>query len=222
MAGKLTNSPRRARYASRGEILENALAGVSGKSPGSVAGFFPGRATRASMSWVTSGSAGPPSGPENFSPWYWAGLWLAVRFIAPSHFRRRISWAMAGVGAAPSQSNTPTPCARKTSAAVRANSSEKKRLSYPTISVGEEFWLRTCSAMAATARRTFPKVNSSAITARQPEVPKWTGLTVICLARRAIVSWRAEEEKGGASAASRKKERDDGQSRGFNNLRHAT
>jgi len=36
-------------------------------------------ATRASMSWVTSGRAGPASEEENFSPWYCAGLWLAVK-----------------------------------------------------------------------------------------------------------------------------------------------
>ena len=63
------------------------------------------------------------------------------------------------------------PCSRKISAAARVNSSAKNRVSWPTISVGFALRLRTCSAMAAAARRTFANVKSSAMIARQPDVP---------------------------------------------------
>jgi len=44
-------------------------------------------------------------------------------------------------------------------------------VSWPIINVGFALRLRTCSAMAAAAKRTFAKVKSSAMIARQPEVP---------------------------------------------------
>lgn len=64
------------------------------------------------------------------------------------------------------------PWACKTCAEVRANSGEKNRVSYPITSVGDFVCARTCWATAADARRTPPNVKSSAITPRQPEVPK--------------------------------------------------
>src|ERR1700735_5270851 len=45
-------------------------------------------------------------------------------------------------------------------------------MSYPTTTVGDFVCAGTCSATAADARRTPAKVKSSAITPRQPEVPK--------------------------------------------------
>ena len=50
-----------------------------------------------------------------------------------------------GVGVASLQTSGCTPCAVSTMAAVRANSSEKNRVSCATSNVGFGFWLRTCS-----------------------------------------------------------------------------
>src|ERR1700691_1693024 len=72
------------------------------------------------------------------------------------------------------------PFFRSTPAEVRANSEEKKRVSWPTTSLGFFFCALTCPAMAAEARRTPAKVKSSAMTPRQPEVPKWIVCFVTC------------------------------------------
>ena len=77
-----------------------------------------------------------------------------------------------GVGVGFSQISGRTPRSASTTAAVRANSSAKNRVSCATSSVGFG-WLfaSTWSATAATAIRTRGNVKSSAIIPRHPEVP---------------------------------------------------
>src|SRR5579863_7711216 len=65
------------------------------------------------------------------------------------------------------------PFLRRTVAAVRANSGEKKRVSWPTMIFGDFLVAQTWPATAVEARRTPEKVKSSAMMPRQPEVPKW-------------------------------------------------
>jgi len=93
------------------------------------------------------------------------------------------------------------PFSRSTPAEVRANSEEKKRVSCPTTSLG--FFLRalTCPAIAAEARRTPAKVKSSAMTPRQPEVPKW----IVCLVTGdyCILAHELKSRKNGASRKSK-------------------
>ena len=88
------------------------------------------------MSLVISGSAGPPSGPENFRPLYSAGLWLAVMLTPPSSLLWMMAWASTGSASAPGRKRSRQPFFRSTPAAVRANSGEKKRVSWPTMSLG--------------------------------------------------------------------------------------
>ncbi len=81
--------------------------------------------------------------------------------------------ATAGVGMGPGARTTGTPRDASSSAAARAKPSDWKRVSWPTNTPRSERpdairW----EAMAAATRRTPAKVNSSAMTARQPEVPK--------------------------------------------------
>src|ERR1700691_4543809 len=95
------------------------------------------------------------------------------------------------------------PFFRSTPAEVRANSEEKKRVSWPTTSLGFFFCALTCPAMAAEARRTPAKVKSSAMTPRQPEVPKWIVCFVTgdyCILARELKSGKngaSGKEKGG-------------------------
>src|SRR5271154_937318 len=159
-------------------------------------------AARFSMSLVIAGRAGPPSGPENFRPLYSAGLWLAVMLTPPSYLLWMIAWASTGVGVGSGQKTIAHPFFRSTPAAVRANSGEKKRVSCPTTSFGFFFSAETCPAMAAEARRTPPKVKSSAITPRQPEVPKW----IVCFVTGDYCIL-ARELKSRKNSASRKSQR---------------
>src|SRR6202161_3659899 len=152
------------------------------------------------MSLVMSGKAGPPSGAENFRPLYSAGLWLAVMLTPPSYLLWMMAWASTGVGVGSGQKTMPQPFFRSTPAAVRANSGEKKRVSWPTTSLGFLFGAQTCPAMAAEARRTPPKVKSSAITPRHPEVPKW----IVCFVTGdyCILARELKSRKNGASRKS--------------------
>ena len=97
--------------------------------------------------------------------------------------------------------NDPQPFFRSTLAAVRANSGEKKRVSWPTTTLGFFFCAQTCPAMAAEARRTPAKVKSSAMTPRQPEVPKW----IVCFVTGdyCIVARERKSRKNGASRKSK-------------------
>jgi hypothetical protein len=76
------------------------------------------------------------------------------------------------------------PFARSTDAAERANSGEKKRVSFPTTIVGFGLSALECPAIAAAARRTPENVNVSAMTPRQPEVPN-----LICVLVTASYGW---------------------------------
>src|SRR5438128_1279136 len=82
----------------------------------------------------------------------------------------------------------------------RANSSEKKRVSWATSSVERGLRLKMCSAMAATAMRTLPNVKSSAMIPRQPEVPNFMGQGAIWFPPRRIVSWRRDAQQQSAIA----------------------
>src|SRR5271156_555033 len=110
--------------------------------------------------------------------------------------------ASTGVGVGSGQKTIPHPLFRSTPAAVRANSGEKKRVSWPTTSLGFFFCALTCPAMAAEARRTPAKVKSSAITPRQPEVPKW----IVCFVTGDYCIL-ARELKSRKNSASRKSQR---------------
>src|SRR5271156_3227956 len=109
--------------------------------------------------------------------------------------------ASTGVGVGSGQKTIPHPLFRSTPAAVRANSGEKKRVSWPTTSLGFFFCALTCPAMAAEARRTPAKVKSSAITPRQPEVPKW----IVCFVTGdyCILACELKSRKNGASRKSK-------------------
>ncbi len=124
--------------------------------------------------------AGAPLLVENFSPWYSAGLWLAVMLMPPMALRLRIVWLMTGVGVSRSQSRGVSPLLAKTSAAASENSRPRNRVSYPMMTTGLRPWMAepgrfssACkySAMPWVATRTLSKVKSRAMSPRQPEVP---------------------------------------------------
>src|ERR1700733_605342 len=117
-----------------------------------------------------------------------------------------IAWASTGVGVGSGQKTIAQPFFRSTPAAVRANSVEKKRVSWPTTSLGFLFRAETCAAMAAEARRTPPNVKSSAITPRQPEVPKW----IVCFVTGdyCILARELKSRKNGASRKSQRRRTD--------------
>src|SRR5271156_72683 len=194
--------------------MRSKSSAMSGKWPSSSGNA----AARFSMSLVIAGRAGPPSGPENFRPLYSAGLWLAVMLTPPSYLLWMIAWAGPGVAVGSGQKTIAHPFFRSTPAAVRANSGEKKRVSCPTTSFGFFFSAETCPAMAAEARRTPPKVKSSAITPRQPEVPKW----IVCFVTGdyCILARELKSRKNGASRKSQRgwAAKNDGQNRSTRHL----
>src|SRR5579883_1858453 len=105
-------------------------------------------------------------------PLYSGGLCDAVKLMAPSAPARITAYAMAGVGAASAITSGVMPCADKISAAIAQKVSPRNRGSRPTITFAPVGFCETTKrAIPRTARRTFSNVNSSAITARQPEVP---------------------------------------------------
>src|SRR5271155_5840065 len=130
--------------------------------------------------------------------------------MAPATFRRKISQAIAGVGAKPSHTSTCTPRAPSTAAASATKASESNRGSHPTSSVGRFDWASTWSATAAVASLTLENVNWTAITARQPDVPNLigdvpTGSYSMSAAARRNRQFRARREsvnEGDAAAAS--------------------
>ena len=72
-----------------------------------------------------------------------------------------------------------TPLAASTPAASSTNVSPRKRGSRPTSTVRPSpGWPATYRAIPVTARRIFARVNSSATTARQPEVPNLIGVAM--------------------------------------------
>src|SRR4029077_19282629 len=89
----------------------------------------------APLFFVTSGSAGAPSGVENLIPLYSDGLCDAVKLIAPSAFAWVTAYEIAGVGAASAMTNGVTPCAQRISAAIAQNVSPRKRGSRPTMTL---------------------------------------------------------------------------------------
>src|SRR6185312_1143952 len=97
MAFKSTSSPSLFKNAGFTSLVSNPPAG--GSALGTT--YPSGNALMAaSICFVTSGSAGAPSGDEYLIPLYSGGLWEAVKLIAPVAFSTRTAWAMAGVGAA--------------------------------------------------------------------------------------------------------------------------
>src|SRR5271154_1198589 len=129
-----------------------------------------------------------------------------------------MAWASTGVGVGSGQKTILQPFFRSTPAAVRANSGEKKRVSWPTTSLGFFLCTETCPAMAADARRTPAKVKSSAITPRQPEVPKW----IVCFVTGdyCILARGLKSRKNGASRKSQRgwAAKNDGQNRSTRHL----
>src|SRR3954464_8948525 len=87
----------------------------------------------ASMLFVTSGSAGQPSGVENLMPLYSGGLCDAVKLITPSALLATTAWANAGVGAGSGTMSGVIPCADSASAAIEQKVSPRNRGSRPTI-----------------------------------------------------------------------------------------
>src|SRR6185437_6836144 len=109
----------------------------------------------ASIFFVTSGSAGAPSGVENLIPLYSGGLCEAVKLIAPSACWLVTAYEIAGVGTASAITSGTMPWEDRISAANAQNDSPKKRGSRPTITrapVG--FSEATYRAIPLTARRT--------------------------------------------------------------------
>src|SRR6516164_2144211 len=85
-----------------------------------------------------------------------------------------------------------TPCALRISAAIEHKVSPRKRGSRPTITFGPfGFCERTYRAIPVTARRTLPNVNSSATTARHPEVPNL--IVVIAMIATSLFEYRPLE-----------------------------
>ena len=120
---------------------------------------------------VISGKAGAPSAVESFIPLYSGGLCEAVKLIPQIAPWVRIAWESVGVGVGSLQRRTRNPFAVMTSAHSTANFSPRKRVSCPTIISLLAFELKWVQ-MASVTARTPANVNSSAITARQPDVPK--------------------------------------------------
>src|ERR1700686_5787406 len=87
----------------------------------------------ASIFFVTSGSAGQPSGVENLIPLYSGGLCEAVKLITPSALLWTTAYANAGVGAGSVTTTGVIECAARISAAIEQNVSPRKRGSRPTI-----------------------------------------------------------------------------------------
>ena len=116
-------------------------------------------ATRASIARVTSGSAGPPVGPESLKPLSQAGLWLAVIVMPAAARWWRTAWATVGVGTAATASRHRTPAWASVPAAAAAKSSDRNRVSYPTTAPCPASPVsRRWSATARVRRRTFANV----------------------------------------------------------------
>src|SRR5438552_13125042 len=86
-----------------------------------------------SMPFVTSGRAGAPLAVENFRPLYSGGLWEAVKLIAPIALRRTVSNDTHGVGTSRVQRKAWMSLKARMRAASEANFSDRKRVSYATI-----------------------------------------------------------------------------------------
>src|SRR5438128_2201167 len=92
MALKSRISFRRSRYAGLMSIC--SVADLLGALAGPSESAF---VTSASIALVTSGNEGAPSLELNFTPLYSAGLWEAVKLMAPSALRFVMAWEIAGV-----------------------------------------------------------------------------------------------------------------------------
>src|SRR5579863_2848975 len=177
ITSRSTISASRFRYAGFGSSDPRA-----GDSP--VAGLPPGALSPATISasifLVTSGSAGQPSGVENLMPLYSGGLCEAVKLMTPSALLEITAWANAGVGAGSATTSGVIPFVAKISAALAQNVSPRNRGSRPTITRAPcGFCDATYRAIPPTARRTLAMVNSSAITARQPDVPNLICVSIV-------------------------------------------
>jgi len=115
----------------------------------------------------------------NFSPLYFAGLWLAVTTTPPRSLRRHAVKEIVceGVGAFDS-TNAESGCLEGLRD-KRSNSRERKRRSTDhervSIDIVRRFERRAATAIASLTRRTLSNVNPSAMTARHPSVPKVIG-----------------------------------------------
>src|SRR5574337_1102966 len=92
-----------------GRLMSRPLASNSASGGHRGSGCTSSSCTLFSIWSVTAGRTGPPEGPENLSPLYSGGLWLAVTFRPPAAPRRITSYAITGVGASRSVSQTRTP-----------------------------------------------------------------------------------------------------------------
>src|SRR5688572_29285245 len=121
-----------------------------------------------------AGKAGAPSAVESFIPLYSGGLCEAVKLIPAAALSLRMAWQIPGVGVNSVHSRARKPLAETWPAHSAANFSPRKRVSFPTT---KEFRAEEgdCSLkwsqIACETVLTWENVNSSAITARQPEVP---------------------------------------------------
>ena len=103
---------------------------------------------------------------------------------APSSPRRRISNATTGVGNGVVATVTRAPTAAHTVAAVSANSRPRNRVSCAIKRWGADTCSPAkCSTMARDTTATRSCVNSSATSARQPEVPKAMGEDAVLCCR---------------------------------------
>src|SRR2546428_940846 len=136
-------------------------------------GAAPAESTSVSIARVTSMRAGALLAVENFRPLYSGGLWLAVMLMPPARRPLTMAWATTGGGTGAGERVTGMPRAARIVAASRANRSDRKRVSKPTKTPLEAGPLPNRGvAIAATRRRRLANVTSSAITPRQPGVPK--------------------------------------------------
>lgn len=121
---------------------------------------------------VISGRAGAPSLVESFIPLYWGGLCEAVKLIPQIACFVRMTCEIVGVGTGSSHKSTRKALWEITLAHSAANRSPRNLVSYPTtMRFPAVLVFPKWEQIALVTERTLAKVNSSAITARQPDVP---------------------------------------------------
>src|SRR5260221_13436406 len=183
MTSRSTISCSRERYIRRGS-MDCDWDCASAFGAWDVCGFASKAAISASIACVTSGSAGEPSGVENLMPLYSGGLCEGVKLMALSALDWITAYEMVGVGAGFAIPSGVMPWLDKISAAMAQKVSPRKRGSRPTMTLtlaSFDFFDATYRAMPCTALWTLAKVNSSAITARHPDVPNLICVAIGCL-----------------------------------------
>src|SRR3954463_4543290 len=103
------------------------------------------------MDAYISGNPEPPYHALNFSPLYFAGLWLAVTTTPPRSLRRQAVKEIVCDGVGALESTTRNPAVFNVSATSEANSRDRKRRSNPTTSALRSISSGGSNPRAATA-----------------------------------------------------------------------